>query len=134
MYLRKITAVSILALSISSHAGFVSNTAHSRGNCFGFNESITWNWSEYHWWDVHSLHIDNTGSESHLVRTFMIYTWRAAALHVKEWEGPTGKRWTVKGYHFYMRNDGAVIYDVATVGIDCSGYDGWWDYPHARGE
>ena len=55
-YIRKAAGCALLLVTVVSHAGFYGNTAHSRGNCMGFNESITWNWSEYHWWEVESVH------------------------------------------------------------------------------
>ncbi len=113
-------------IASNSHSGFVSNTAHSRANCYGFNESITWNWTAYHWWRVKSLHLNKNGT-SHLIDTLMAYTWRSAAFHMKEWEGPNRDNWRVQGYHFYMDNYGREVYDVYTDAKDCAIYDGWWD-------
>lgn len=115
------------------HAGWYANTAHSRGNCFGFNESITWNWSEYHWWRVKSLH--SYGSDaSHMLDTYMGYTWRAAAFDMMVDKMPHYTEWFIQGYHFYMQADGKVIYDVYTQSNNCSAYDGWWETNKAKGE
>lgn len=141
IYKRKLIFIwmSYLFLSLimiaHAHAGWYASTAHSRANCYGFNESITWNWTEYHWWKVISLHFRVHGSGfDHKTDAWMAYTWRAAAFHMGEWEGDKANNWRVQGYHFYMRNDGVVIYDAYTQSVDCNMYDGWWDKPHARGE
>ncbi len=136
MIFRKMLLVwSLLFLSINANAGWYANTAHSRGNCFGFNESITWNWIEYHWWAVESIHFSIHGNGvTHMVTAPMSYTWRAAAFHVKEWEGPNGNNWWVQGYHYLMNYNGAVVYDAYTQSGDCNLYDGWWDKNKARGE
>lgn len=113
------------ASPVSSYAGFAANTAHSRANCFGFNESITWHYLEPHWWQVVSIHSRNAGS--HSMDTGMNYTWRAAALHVGEIT-QLHDIWKVQGYHFYKDCSTCnKIYDVYTEAIDCSIYDGWWD-------
>lgn len=120
-------AVGLLAAScFSAHAGIWGTTAHSRANCFGFNESITWNAHEFHWWRVESVHFHKNGT-NHKINTGMNWTWRAAAFHTGEWEGPSGNNWRVQGYHFYRNNNGREVYDVYTEAVDCSIYDGWWD-------
>ncbi len=135
MYVKQIIGIGLLSLSITGHAGWYANTAHSRGNCFGFNESITWNWTEYHWWRVRSIHYAQQGTGvTHEVNAWMAYTWRSAALHVGEWEGQYGKNWFVQGYHFYMKNDGSEVYDAYTQSDNCNQYDGWWETNKARGE
>lgn len=135
--MKSLTLVStLLVFSCTTQAGFYANTAHSRANCYGFNESITWNWSEYHWWEVHSFHDCEREGEcaNHLIKIPMMYTWRCAAFHTKEWEGPYADRWYVRGYHFYMDVNGRRIYDAYTSASNCAIYDGWWDYPNAKGE
>jgi len=124
---RKLILSAILgAISLNSYAGLWASTAHSRSNCFGFNESITWNAHESHWWRVESVHFYKDGS-AHRINTGMNYTWRAAAYHTGEWEGPQANNWHVQGYHFYRNDNGREIYDVFTDAFDCSPYDGWWD-------
>ncbi len=117
----------IIGLFTSSnlHAGFAANTSHSRANCVGFNESITWHYLEPHWWQVVSIHSRNAGR--HDIDTGMNWTWRAAALHVGEIT-KLHDIWKVQGYHFYQ--DCATcrkVYDWYTEATDCSIYDGWWD-------
>ena len=65
----------IVIFSNSAIAGFFSTTSHSRANCVTFNESVTWNGTEHHWWRVQSLHTSEKG-ERHMVDTQMAYTWR----------------------------------------------------------
>jgi hypothetical protein len=135
--LKKVVGVGLLAVSISANAGFYGNTAHSRGNCAGFNESITWNWSEYHWWKVDSMHWHQKGhgQGDHKVTAFMAYTWRSAAFDfMKDPSDQYPDQYRVEGYHFYMDYNGKVIYDVHTQSTDCGGYDGWWDKIKAKGE
>ena len=117
------TALSI-GVATSSHAGVFGVTAHSRANCFTFNESVTWYKDHYYWWRVKSLHQSDKGI-SHMVDTGMAYTWRAAAFHSGEALGERTGQWFVQGFHFYM-NNGREIYDVYTSSSDCSAYDGWW--------
>jgi len=103
----------------------------------GFNESITWNWSEYHWWEVESIHFRQKGNgpNTHRLKVFITYTWRAAALDL--WKDPAGKnadQYWVQGYHYYMAYNGSRVFDAYTQSGDCSGYDGWWDRNKAKGE
>ena len=112
-------------LSNTSQAGLFGITAHSRANCLTFNESVTWNAQESHWWRVKSLHTSAKGAQ-HLVDTFMAYTWRAAAYHAGESNKDLHDPWTAQGYHFYLADNGKEIYDVYTMSTDCSAYDGWW--------
>ena len=127
---RRVTG-SVLSLLLdlictTSHAGFFSTTAHSRANCLTFNESVTWNARESHWWRVKSLHTSAKGA-NHLVDTFMAYTQRAAAYHVGESNKDLHDPWMAQGYHFYLDGQGREIYDAYTSSTDCSAYDGWWD-------
>lgn len=136
-HLLKITSCALLFSGINVHAGFYASTAHSRANCSGFNESITWNWNEYHWWQVRSVHFKQSGNgpDTHELNAWMAYTWRAAAFDFwKDPAGPNANQYWVQGYHFYMAYDGSVVYDAYTQSGNCSGYDGWWDKNKANGE
>ncbi len=133
MKLKIISAIILCASMGVSYSGWYANTAHSRCNCFGFAESITWNWTEYHWWRVQSLHTSKKGA-AHLLDTYMSYTWRSAAMDWGIHPSTDPYEWTAQGYHFYMRSDGKVIYDVYTQSQDCSEYDGWWETNKAKGE
>jgi len=136
-YIKRIMGCVLISASLNAHAGFYGNTAHSRGNCYGFNESITWNWSEYHWWKVDAIHfrVKGKGPDTHRLTAPMAYTWRAAALDF--WQDPAGEKadhYLVQGYHYYMAFDGSVVYDAYTQSTDCGGYNGWWDKTKANGE
>ncbi len=133
----KLTGCALLMVVSSAQAGFYGNTAHSRGNCAGFNESITWNWSEYHWWEVESIHFKQKGKgqATHMIKSWMAYTWRAAALDFwKDPAGPNADQYWVQGYHYLMGKNGKRVFDMYTQSGDCSGYNGWWDQDKARGE
>lgn len=125
--INKIGGCALLLLIVNAHAGFATNTAHSRANCFGFNESVTWNGMVNHWWRVESVHINNHSPGRHIINTGMNFNWRAAAFHTREWEGANGDNWHVQGYHFFRDDNGREVYDVFTDAFDCSQYDGWWD-------
>lgn len=125
-YLGKITSAALIALAINAHAGWNGNTAHSRANCLSFNESVTWNWQEYHWWEVRSVHMPTAGHRGvpHSVTDWMKYTWRSAAFdNTDNFQG----FWQSQGYHFFMDDYGRKIYDAYTEATDCREYDGWWD-------
>lgn len=127
MYKKLLFSLAIGSISFSSYAGFWYNTAHSRANCMGFNESVTWNALEWHYWRVQSIHFHNYFNISHMIDTFMNFTWRAAAYHMGEWEGERADNWHVQGYHYYQDPDGRQIYDNFTDAYDCRQYDGWWE-------
>jgi hypothetical protein len=123
----KITGSILLCLSIEAHAGFWSNTAHSRANCVN-NESITWNGSSTHSWRVVSFHNYDYNKPSkgyHYIDTGMGYTWRQAAVHWNE-SYPGGK-YFVTGFHYFLDDYGRQILGWNTQASDCSIYDGWWD-------
>lgn len=130
--MKKLILGCILAAPIV-HAGFNGNTAHSRANCGGFNESITWNALASHWWEVHSLHYLSLHETypDHIIKDLSRYTWRSAAYHAKEGYSSRGDEWYVIGYHFYVPNDNPNKYkkqlDRTTGATDCNIYDGWWD-------
>lgn len=136
-WIKEIVTGGLICVAVNSHSGFYTNTAHSRANCMGFNESITWNWSEYHWWSVKSIHFlqKGRGPGTHEVNALMSYTWRAAAYDF--WTDPAGSKadqYWVQGYHSYMAYDGSVVFDAYTQSGNCAIYDGWWDKNKANGE
>lgn len=119
--------LSILFLSVNAHAGAWAVTVHSRANCAGFNESITWHAGHSYYWRVESHHFPYGWSHpAHIVNTGKQYTWRAAAYHLNEAYANRGDKWFVRGYHFYYV-DGRQIFDQVTEANDCNIYDGWWD-------
>ena len=113
--------------SANANAGYHSPTAHSRANCFGNNESVTWHAYHSYWWRVESHHFpEGWGRPLHIVNTGQQFTWRAAAIHTLEAFSSRGDKWWVSGYHFYYPA-GKERLDVLTGVGDCSIYDGWWD-------
>lgn len=121
-----------IALGGTANAGFWGNTAHSRANCAGFNESVTWNAHASHYWRVESHHYNNPEPKPpvHILNSGMNLTWRAYAGHITEAYSTRGDNWRVAGYHFFMPNDTPnerERIDVITNAADCDIYDGWWD-------
>ncbi len=125
--MRKVVGLMLLSASLGSYAGIAAPTAHSRANCFGNNESITWHLGHSYWWRVESHHYpDGWTRPAHIINTGKNYTWRAAAVHWREGYSTRGDKWYVNGYHFFYPN-GKERLDTMTGTNDCSIYDGWWD-------
>lgn len=120
----------LLFITTNSFAGFYETTVHSRANCLGFNESITWNGAQNHWWKVESIHFHQHGDgpDTHKKTAFMAYTWRAAAYDFgSDPAGSHADQYWVQGYHYYMDDWGRVIYSNYTEAGNCAIYNGWWD-------
>lgn len=124
-HLKKVIILVLLLLSLNAKAGVTALTFHSRANCLGFNESISWHlgtnykmltYSEHYknWLDTSPTHVLNSGVE---------VTWRSAAYHATEGYGG----WGVVGYHYMYPNNVQTLYKTTPV-KDCSIYDGWWDH------
>jgi hypothetical protein len=128
-YPAKIISCISLFLAFTVHAGVVAPTAHSRANCGGFNESVTWQAFHSYWWRVESHHFLSISEPwpHHVLNTGKNLTWRAAAYHAQEGYSSRGDHWYVVGYHFYYPN-GRQVLDTTTMATDCSVYDGWWDH------
>lgn len=126
-YIGKLTGCALFSIVVTAQAGVWGPTAHSRANCGGFNESITWHAGHSYYWRVESHHYP-TGWDHpvHILNTGTQNTWRAAAYHATEAYSSRGDKWWVNGYHFYYLN-GKERLDVMTSVGDCSIYDGWWD-------
>lgn len=124
-----VLAIPLIFSSIISNAGIKAPTAHSRANCAGFNESITWHLGHSYWWRVESHHYMSMADARphHVLNTGQDLTWRAAAYHATEAYSSRGDHWYVAGYHFYYPN-GREVLDATTMATDCSIYDGWWDH------
>lgn len=131
-FMRKIVIL-LLLFPLYVHAAFNKPTAHSRANCAGFNESVTWHAFHSYWWRVESHHYINKYQyqPAHILNTGTAFTWRAAAFHATEAYSSRGDRWFVQGFHFYHPPDGLPTdierIDVITTAEDCNIYDGWWD-------
>ncbi|HWW39648.1 hypothetical protein [Pedobacter sp.] len=122
-YSFKLLGISVLLLSTATHAGTFKTTCHSRANCAGVNESITWNGQEEHWWRVFSIHRSKKLGD-HSENTFMKYGHRCAIVHWTEAQDEHNP-WVVEGYHFYMDLNGYEVYDCYTYATGCNLTEGW---------
>jgi hypothetical protein len=124
-----LTGILIFLVPMACYSGISAPTAHSRANCNGYNESVTWQLNHSYFWRVESHHFPTVTSSlpAHILNTGKFFTWRAVAYHPTEAYSSRGDKWYVKGYHFYYPN-GKEVLDVVTTATDCSIYDGWWDY------
>lgn len=119
----------LISLSPSIYPGVKRVTVHSRANCAGNNESITWWLGHTRIWRAVSEHLRG-GHYIHLVDTGYNDTWRAAAVHWNEsW---TSYLYVVNGLHYIQMRDGPHagqrFLTSKTFADDCNIYDGWWDY------
>lgn len=109
------------------YAGVHGLTWHSRANCGGFNESITWRAGFSYWLETFSKHVAGPArvNESHSGTSYKEFTWRSANCHFAE--GWNGDGWFVYGAH-WISNDGGKNWVILgyTEASDCSIYDGWW--------
>lgn len=117
-----------IALTSQAFAGFAEFTMHSRANCAGFNESISWHFKHSYWLLTHTRH---TNPDAPWICDFWSaddweITWRSAALHFAE--GWNGQRWYVVGNHWTTPDAGMTSILMSTTdAVDCNIYDGWWD-------
>ena len=114
----------ISALASPSFAGVYELTHHSRANCVGFNETVSWYAGHHYWFWVVSRHRNAEKKADHQVIADWAWTWRAAAYHTNEgWGG-----WTVEGHHWGRSDMSSLPFEVTSEFIvDCSSYDGWWN-------
>lgn len=119
----KLLGFSLLLMINIVNAGAFKTTCHSRANCAGVNESITWNGQEPHWWRVFSVH-SSRKLPQHAENTFMKYGKRCAVVHWTEAQDEHNP-WVVDGYHFYMALNGNEIYDCFTTATGCNLTEGW---------
>lgn len=130
--MKKTIIIPLLLSPILVNAAVLRPTAHSRANCAGFNESITWHAGHSYWWRVESHHFLNITDRAphHIINTGKAYTWRAAAYHATEGYSSRGDHWYVVGYHFNYPNgpNGRERLDAITMATDCGLESGWWDH------
>lgn len=123
MKLKLILYASLLASS-EVFAGLHGLTIHSRANCGGFNESISWHATGKYWLETISLHASPNPSLSHKYSSNKAFTWRSASCHFAEaW---AGNGWLVYGQHWISSNGRNWEILGYTEAQDCSLYDGWW--------
>jgi hypothetical protein len=104
-------------------AGVNGLTYHSRANCFGNNESISWDLTGSHMLRTLSYHMPPDNTEPCNLDTGWENTWRSAAVHFLEGTG----WWTVFGTHYIRENNEERFLQMESV-MDCAIYDGWWEY------
>jgi hypothetical protein len=97
-------------------------TIHSRANCFGNNESISWDLTHDYILNTRSDHYYK-GVYQHSIVTGWRNTWRSAAVHWAEGFND----WKVHGRHYIAYKLGDVIPLGEEWVSDCSIYNGWWD-------
>ena len=121
---KSMVALLLVALCLNAKAGVTAITYHSRANCVGFNESISWRLGTSYWFQTYSQHFKNISDAvpNHMLDTGAASTWRSAAYHATEGYGG----WFVKGWHYFY--DGRDWVLIMTQATDCSIYDGWWDH------
>lgn len=119
-----ILGLSLMALSMTpSYAGFTAFTMHSRANCGGFNESISWHWNNPRYLMTFSQHYDNGRLNCDLSDHWRL-TWRSDAFHFAE--GYNGA-WFVQGQHWGLNRNSDPVKLTDSQAVDCRFYDGWWD-------
>jgi len=122
--MRKIVLTSLIAIHSIANAGVNGLTFHSRANCGGFNESISWNAKGSHRMKTESYHFyPKSHTQYHLVVDAMRVTWRSAAYHM--YEGYEKQGWHVVGHHIMPVHNKPQIVQF-TEADDCIFYDGWW--------
>ncbi len=116
--------------STISFAGYRALTHHSRANCAGFNESVTWWYGNNFYARVESHHYPHGADPNsndpthHDLNTGKEFSWRHAAYHATE---SYGGSYSSVGLH-YMYVNGKETLVTYTKAYDCAIYDGWWDY------
>jgi hypothetical protein len=124
---KKILAVILFSSVISegSFAGAWNLSHHSRANCAGFNETVSWQAGHSYWFWINSRHRFNNGKIDHQAILDWVYTWRAANYH---WPEGSSGGWTVEGHHWMKPSENGSPREIANEFVsDCSIYDGWWD-------
>ena len=112
-----------LGVSLDANAGLHGLTYHSRANCGGFNETISWHRGTNYWFWTVSRHRNDVKKIDHQLVADWSYTWRSAAYHATEGYGG----WTVEGHHWVKENEFGMPYETEKEFVaDCSIYDGWW--------
>lgn len=121
--MKKISLFGVLLLcACTIHAAFNGLSHHSRANCIN-NETISWDFTRKWNMGTAAEHFLNNNLTCILTQNYE-ETRRAAVVH---WgEGMGGYR--VKGYHWMKDGRGQNHLVTITEVIDCSIYNGWWDF------
>lgn len=117
----------ISSIASTSHAGLYAPTMHSRANCNGINESVTWQANVPHNWRVDSYHWESNqnSKKEHIKSTKWAWTTIAIGYCLTEPPPKESPMWIVGGYHYKFNHDDQRL-EASTEAIDCNVYDGWW--------
>lgn len=132
MKINKIIAIIATFGTINSYAGVTALTHHSRANCLGINESISWQLGVKHILKVYGTHyklINGAYIKWHQGQAGTSSTWRQAVVCLHEVTSGTYK---VHGDHYVLNPNNSIKEVWDTDVTDCSIYDGWWDSDHAE--
>ena len=123
---RLITTALLATLTTNANCAFNGLSHHSRANCAGFNETVTWWYNHPIVSRVESKHyplgIFGKTTNMHEIILPKTNEFRHAAYHIGEISGT----YTVTGYHFMYVKNREILVQTENV-IDCSIYDGWWN-------
>lgn len=122
-----ISMITSLMISITSFAGFHNLTHHSRANCGGVNETISWQFNYVYPMCISSIHtkvVNKNHIIHHYEHSFWLMTWRAAIVH---WPEALKETWEVEGRHWMLTENNMPYLVKREIVKDCSIYDGWWD-------
>jgi len=126
--MKKTTGILLLLISIPSFTAIDALSHHSRANCVGFNETVTWWLGHSVISRVESMHYPEClrGSKKymHVLKTEKTRSWRHAAYHATESYG--GSYCVVGNHYMYVRGVEHLVQSESVT--DCSIYNGWWDY------
>ncbi len=115
----------LLFTASNCYAGIAGLTIHSRANCAGVNESISWHANNPHYLRTTSEHLDIKSGQKHFEDTGFQNTWRSAIVH---WTEAVTGIWTVAGNHWeYFPKTGTTKFLGGEVVSSCTIYNGWWD-------
>lgn len=119
-----ITFLLFILILVNANAAMNGLSIHSRANCGGFNESITWDARWYRTYATTSDHFYN-GKFIHEIQLPWQDTWRSAAFHVNE--GYNG--WQVIGTHWMLdEKSKKPLFLGSTNTVNCDIYNGWWNF------
>jgi len=110
----------------NTYAALNGLSYHSRANCGGFNESISWDFTVYRYLATASYHFASTKLK-HITEAFKAYTWRSAAYHWYNKDDYNPDVTKVIGFHYLSTDSVNYNLQATTSATGCNIYDGWWD-------
>lgn len=114
--------------AIPVHAAINGFSVHSRANCLGFNESISWDATHIWLLATTSYHENNDDHrKSHEMRDDARWTKWSNAFHSNESYNPRGP-YMVTGNHWRHYTDNTFHKEGWERVSNCSIYNGWWEW------